>query len=74
MAGLFDLARPLVHALDPETAHKLTVAALRLAPLRTPPADDPRLAVSAFGLDFANPLGLAAGFAAFGLGKGKADF
>ena len=62
MAGLFDLARPLVHALDPETAHKLTVAALRLAPPRTPRVDDPRLAVSAFGLDFANPLGLAAGF------------
>jgi dihydroorotate dehydrogenase len=62
MAGLFDLARPLIHALDPETAHKLAVAALAMAPRRTPPQDDPRLAVKAFGLTFPNPLGLAAGF------------
>ncbi|MGL4438654.1 MAG: dihydroorotate dehydrogenase (quinone), partial [Bosea sp. (in: a-proteobacteria)] len=62
MVGLFDLARPLIHALDPETAHKLTVAALVMAPRRVPPQDDKRLAVSAFGLDFPNPLGLAAGF------------
>lgn len=62
MPGLFDLARPLIHALDPETAHKLAVAALAAAPRRAPVADDPRLAVSAFGLDFSSPLGLAAGF------------
>jgi dihydroorotate dehydrogenase len=31
-------------------------------PLPDPPPDDPRLAVAAFGLDFPNPLGLAAGF------------
>ena len=62
MAGLFDLARPLVQALDPETAHKLAVTALALAPRRALRPDDPLLAVSAFGLDFANPLGLAAGF------------
>lgn len=62
MASLFDLARPLIHALDPETAHKLAVAALAAAPRRIPAADDRRLAVSAFGLDFPNPLGMAAGF------------
>lgn len=62
MAGLFDLARPLIHALDPERAHQLTVAALALAPRRAPPKDDPRLAVTAFGLAFANPVGVAAGF------------
>ena len=63
MIGLFDrLARPLLRALDPEDAHALTVRALKFAPLRPAPADDPRLAVRAFGLDFPNPIGLAAGF------------
>lgn len=78
MAGFFDLARPLIHALDPETAHKLAVAALAAAPRRSPANDDTRLAVSAFGLAFSNPLGLAAGFdkhaeaidGALGLGLG----
>jgi dihydroorotate dehydrogenase len=61
--GLFDrLARPLMRALDPEDAHALTVKALRFAPLTRPPADDPRLAVRAFGLNFPNPVGIAAGF------------
>lgn len=47
---------------DAEDAHLLAVAALKLLPPRRPPRDDPRLAVHAFGLDFPNPLGLAAGF------------
>ena len=59
----FSLARPMLHALDAERAHGLTIAALRvgLAPAaasRTRPA----LAQRLFGLDFPNPLGLAAGF------------
>lgn len=62
MAGLFDLARPLIHALDPETAHKLAVAVLAAFPRRSASPDDLRLGVSAFGLHFANPLGMAAGF------------
>jgi len=60
--GLFPLARPLLHALDAEVAHQLTVKALALAPSGTPPKDDPRLAVEAFGRRFPNPVGLAAGF------------
>lgn len=56
------LARPLLQKLDPETAHRLTIKALSLWPARAPQLDDPRLAVSAFGLQFPNPLGLAAGF------------
>jgi len=61
--GFFDrLARPLLRALDPEQAHSLAVKALKLAPRRQPAADDPRLAVSAFGLAFPNPVGMAAGF------------
>ena len=58
----FPVARPLLHALDAETAHQLTVKALALAPPGSIPKPDPRLAVRAFGLDFPNPLGLAAGF------------
>ncbi len=62
IAALFPLARPLLQALDPETAHQLTIKALSVAPVRLPPADDPRLAVEAFGRRFPNPVGLAAGF------------
>jgi dihydroorotate dehydrogenase len=55
-------ARPLLSRLDPELAHELAIKALTTLPLPRPQADDPRLAVSAFGLNFPNPLGLAAGF------------
>jgi dihydroorotate dehydrogenase len=56
------LARPLLSRLQPETAHRLTIHALPLLPVAPKSADDPRLAVTAFGLDFPNPIGLAAGF------------
>lgn len=59
---LFGLARPLIHKLDAETAHRLTVAALAAAPPLRPAADAPALCVEAFGLRFTNPVGLAAGF------------
>ncbi|HLN07346.1 MAG TPA: dihydroorotate dehydrogenase (quinone), partial [Xanthobacteraceae bacterium] len=63
MIGIFDrLIRPLLRTLDPEDAHALALAALVHAPLVRPTADDSRLAVDAFGLHFANPLGIAAGF------------
>jgi dihydroorotate dehydrogenase len=63
LAGLaFPLARPLLHALDAETAHGLTIGALKLLPPGGPGPADPRLRVEAFGLSFPNPLGLAAGF------------
>lgn len=50
-------------ALDPETAHSLSINALRLGfgPLG-PPHRDQRLSVSIAGLDFPNPLGMAAGY------------
>jgi dihydroorotate dehydrogenase len=62
--SLFDSAAGLLRALPAERAHKLTLTlAAAAAPLLPrPAADDPRLAVSAFGLDFPNPVGLAAGF------------
>lgn len=78
IGSLFNLARPLIHKLDAETAHRLAIAALKAAPTLKPAADDPVLATEAFGLSFPNPVGLAAGFdkhaeavdGAFGLGFG----
>jgi dihydroorotate dehydrogenase len=62
MMDAFAIASPLLRLLDAETAHRATIAALKLLPARAPKPDDARLAVSAFGLDFPNPIGLAAGF------------
>ncbi|HEV7329309.1 MAG TPA: quinone-dependent dihydroorotate dehydrogenase [Bosea sp. (in: a-proteobacteria)] len=62
IGALFGLARPLIHKLDAEQAHRLTIAALAAAPPLRPAADPPSLAVEAFGLRFSNPVGLAAGF------------
>ncbi len=62
MTLLFKLAKPLLYRMDPENAHNLTINALKRFGPRSPVADDPRLGVSLFGLNFSNPLGLAAGF------------
>ncbi|MBS9476705.1 quinone-dependent dihydroorotate dehydrogenase [Ancylobacter sp. VKM B-3255] len=62
MRALLDLALPFARLLDPETAHGLAIGALSRLPAAPAPADDPRLAVDAFGLRFPNPVGLAAGF------------
>ena len=63
MIGLFDrLARPLLHALDPEDAHRLAIRMLQFAPLPPASRDDKRLAMRVFGLNFSNPVGIAAGF------------
>ncbi|HZC56331.1 MAG TPA: quinone-dependent dihydroorotate dehydrogenase [Xanthobacteraceae bacterium] len=63
MIGLFDrLARPLLHALPPEDAHRFAIKMLKYAPLPPAPPDDPRLALRVFGLNFPNPIGVAAGF------------
>jgi dihydroorotate dehydrogenase len=62
LIGLFDrLARPLLRVLEPENAHALTLHALKFAP-KSRYADDARLAVRVCGLNFKNPIGLAAGF------------
>ncbi|MDQ0511928.1 quinone-dependent dihydroorotate dehydrogenase [Ancylobacter amanitiformis] len=62
MSTLADFALPFARLLDPEIAHGLAIRALAVLPPRPAPADDPRLAVEAFGLRFPNPVGLAAGF------------
>jgi dihydroorotate dehydrogenase len=53
---------PLLRWLDPEDAHRLAIQGLRLLPPIKPRTDDPKLAVRAFGLNFPNPIGMAAGF------------
>ena len=59
---LYRLAAPAIRLVDPETAHRLTIAALRLAPAsRSVRAEGP-LATEVAGIAFANPVGLAAGF------------
>lgn len=60
---IYHLARPLLFRLDPETAHRTTIWALKhgLAGRSSEP-DDPILATRVWGLAFSNPLGLAAGF------------
>ena len=54
---------PLLRRIDPERAHGLALAALRLGLAGgTAGADPPSLAIEALGRRFANPIGLAAGF------------
>jgi dihydroorotate dehydrogenase len=61
---LYALARPLLFSLDPETAHNLTLPALRraaamgLTGIVKKPLPDPR---TVMGITFPNPVGLAAG-------------
>jgi dihydroorotate dehydrogenase len=49
--------------MEPERAHQIAIAAARRGRSRPPAAArDPRLGVEKLGLDFPNPIGLAAGF------------
>ena len=59
---LYRFIRPLAFALDAETAHQLTIKALRLMPPRRPPNFPPSLRTKVAGIDFPTPVGLAAGF------------
>jgi dihydroorotate dehydrogenase len=59
----YRLARPALHLIDPEQAHRLAIAALKHGLLRrAAEPDDPVLATQVWGLAFANSIGLAAGF------------
>jgi dihydroorotate dehydrogenase len=53
---------PLLRWFDPEDAHRMAIQGLRLLPPVRQRPDDPKLAVRAFGLNFPNPVGMAAGF------------
>jgi len=63
VSGLFGLGQSLLLALPPERAHDLAIKSLELGlyPRASQP-DDRRLAQHLFGLDFPNPVGMAAGF------------
>lgn len=77
---LFRFARPALFALDPEVAHRTTIAALKVSPSRRPSSPG-ALAIEIAGLRFPNPVGMAAGFdkdaevpdALLGLGFGSVE-
>ena len=63
MIRAFDaFSLPLLRWFDPEDAHRLAIQGLRLLPPLRPREEDSKLAVRAFGLNFPNPIGMAAGF------------
>ncbi len=72
---MYNFFRTLLFKFDPETAHHLTLNAIRLAGV-IPPVRwglekafyAPEKPVQAFGLTFKNPVGLAAGYDKNGLG------
>lgn len=67
---LYELAKPALFSLPPETAHHVVLRLLQTvqrtpakrALRRTTVVDDERLRVRAFGCAFPNPVGVAAGF------------
>ncbi|HET8656250.1 MAG TPA: quinone-dependent dihydroorotate dehydrogenase [Longimicrobiaceae bacterium] len=71
MPGPYDLLRAALFRLSSESAHEVTTTALNtalaVAPLRSLTraalaVDDPALRVRLWGIDFPNPVGMAAGF------------
>jgi dihydroorotate dehydrogenase len=63
VADPFQFAKPLLHLLDPERAHELTLRALEanIVPAQ-PEVNEPSIAIDLFGCRLDNPVGLAAGF------------
>lgn len=66
---MYSLVRPLLFTLDPERAHSLTISLLRMAGAISPVRNlllryyrASSKPVHAFGLEFLNPVGLAAGY------------
>ena len=60
--SLYTFLRPLAFALDAETAHRATIRALKFTPKRRPSPFPASLRTTVAGLEFASPVGLAAGF------------
>ena len=82
LSTVFEFARPLLFALDPEQAHELTLKSLEAGVYPRPSRrDDPRLGVEIWDIAFPNPFGIAAGFdkdarvpaAVIGMGFGHAE-
>lgn len=59
---MYRLVRPLIFALDAETAHRASLAALRALPVRRLPEFASSLASTVAGLSIPSPVGLAAGY------------
>jgi len=55
------LLRPILFSLDAEIAHQLTLSMLSMMPPLPVAPDPPELRCSLWGLEFSNPIGLAAG-------------
>jgi len=63
VSALFGLGQSLLLAFPPERAHDIAIKGLELGFYpRADAPDDKRLAQRLFGLDFPNPIGMAAGF------------
>jgi dihydroorotate dehydrogenase len=59
---LIDIAQSGLLFLDPERAHEMTLRALEAGVFPRAGSEDPKLRQSLWGLDFPNPVGMAAGF------------
>ena len=62
---LFRLIKPAIFALDSETGHRLAISGLKAMPLRAKRGakmSASNLAIEVAGLQFPNPVGVAAGF------------
>ena len=59
---LFPLLRPFVHLIDPERAHRLSIEALKLAPVPKLHVSDRSLESEVAGIRFPTPVGVAAGY------------
>ena len=63
MPDYYCLFGPLVRLIEPEAAHALALGALKRNLVPRPPAfEDAALPITLWGREFANPIGLAAGF------------
>jgi dihydroorotate dehydrogenase len=63
LGAVIDFARPLLHFLSPEQANEVVLRLLELGIYpRSSTSDDFRLGQNVWGLDFPNPLAIAAGF------------
>lgn len=62
MPDLYSMLRPFIGCVQAETAHNMALWALEHRIVSGAPFSDPVLETNLWGRDFANPIGLAAGF------------
>ncbi|MEM7780493.1 MAG: quinone-dependent dihydroorotate dehydrogenase [Pseudomonadota bacterium] len=80
-ASFFNLVRPAIFALDPEMGHRLAIRSLGMMPVSKKATSEGPLSIKVAGLNFPNPIGVAAGFdkdaevpdALLGLGFGSTE-